>query len=253
MPILCSSHNRAIKAIRCLSTASATAPHRSQSAKVAHADIVIVGGGIVGLSTACALAKSPLFSSSRKKIMLIDAGHLFNLDSTPPSTFSNRVSSLTPSSVAFLDNIGAWQMVQAHNRAWPYHRMKVWDAVGEGVIDFDHELNTPKPQQKDDDHLQQTPIATMVENNLVQSSLAQLAASLDNVEIFDCSKVQGIRKVQVDTETDTSTSGNSKPCLTLDSGLEITCDLLIGADGINSKAREFAKIETASRYYYSLD
>lgn len=113
-------------------------------------------------------------------------------------------------------DIGAWNLIE-DSRKWPYYNMKVWDAVGEGLVDF---------KKKDQ------PIATIVENCLVQSSLAHVAASLDNVEIFDCTKVESIEKK------------DDKPCLKLTSGIEIGCDLLIGADGINSKVREYAKIET---------
>lgn len=42
-----------------------------------------------------------------------------------PGTYSNRVSSLTPGSVQFLTDIGAWEHV-ARDRVQVYNGMQVW-------------------------------------------------------------------------------------------------------------------------------
>lgn len=83
-------------------------------------DVVIVGGGPVGLALASALgepgycyelsyahgriASNPLVRESIK-VALIDAGDLSKIRdwSLPPNTFSNRVSSITNASRTFLE------------------------------------------------------------------------------------------------------------------------------------------------------
>jgi 2-polyprenyl-6-methoxyphenol hydroxylase-like FAD-dependent oxidoreductase len=63
-----------------------------------HYDLCIVGGGIVGSSLACAFANAP--EAKNQRIALIEASDL--LQKRTKSGFSNRVSSITPSSKAFL-------------------------------------------------------------------------------------------------------------------------------------------------------
>ncbi|KAJ3303889.1 putative ubiquinone biosynthesis monooxygenase [Kappamyces sp. JEL0829] len=100
--------------------------------------------------------------------------------------------------------------------------MHVWDAVADGAIDFKKSSE---------------PIAHVVENRLLQAALAKVAESLQSVEVFDKEKVESIE------------SFDDRPVLTLASGIQIACDLLIGADGPNSKVREFAGIESVGLNY----
>ncbi|KAJ3332518.1 putative ubiquinone biosynthesis monooxygenase, partial [Kappamyces sp. JEL0680] len=162
---------------------------------------------------------SPLAANT--KITLIEAGRLFADTPVVQDVYSNRVSSLTPTSVQFLKDLGAWGLID-RERKWPYHTMHVWDAVADGAIDFKKSSE---------------PIAHVVENRLLQAALAKVAESLQSVEVFDKEKVESIE------------SFDDRPVLTLASGIQITCDLLIGADGPNSKVREFAGIESVGLNY----
>jgi 2-polyprenyl-6-methoxyphenol hydroxylase-like FAD-dependent oxidoreductase len=73
---------------------------RSISSTTISSDICIVGGGIVGMATACSIAKSRF--GQGKKITLLEANHLFQDAAIEEGVYSNRVSSLTSSSVSFL-------------------------------------------------------------------------------------------------------------------------------------------------------
>lgn len=49
---------------------------------------------------------------------------------------ANRVSTLTPASVQFLTEIGAWPDI-APPRSAPFSRMQVWDSTGSGFVQYD--------------------------------------------------------------------------------------------------------------------
>ena len=61
-------------------------------------DIVIVGGGLAGLSLACALRDTPL------KIALVESRA-----PQPASGWDSRVYAISPANAEFLRTIGAWK------------------------------------------------------------------------------------------------------------------------------------------------
>ncbi|KAH0397546.1 hypothetical protein KCU89_g8161, partial [Aureobasidium melanogenum] len=98
-------------------------------------DVVCVGGGPAGLSLLSALRASP--KTANLKIALVEGQDLNKPQVQAESTtFSNRCSSLTPGSVKFLNEIGAWKHISA-SRVQPYQAMQVWDGVSGSSISFD--------------------------------------------------------------------------------------------------------------------
>ena len=89
-------------------------------------DVAIVGGGMVGLATAIGLANTDL------NIVVIDAGTTESVQGDPKL----RVSAINKASQQLLENLGAWQYLDAA-RVSPYQKMAVWDKDGLGKIDFD--------------------------------------------------------------------------------------------------------------------
>ncbi|EEQ88206.1 ubiquinone biosynthesis monooxygenase Coq6 [Blastomyces dermatitidis ER-3] len=205
-------------------------------------DIVCVGGGPAGLGLVAALRSSPV--TSKLRIALIESQDLsktraWNLDATQ---FSNRVSSLTPSSVSFLKDIGVWAHVDI-SRVQPYHEMHVWDGETGASISFDWSLESRST------HAQT--IATMTENlNLTRGMIASIESSGNDVSIFSNTSVSEINNGEDYTDgPDLSswpvlTLKHTSPTSNLPPPPTIATRLLVGADGINSPVRSYAAIST---------
>lgn len=108
----------------------------ASTASVQDYDVVIVGGGPVGLALACALV-SPLRRDSSLRVALIEASDLSAVRKWQPEgdSFSNRVSSITNASREFLQGIGAWDLVD-ESRTMAIEEMQVWDGVSDARIEF---------------------------------------------------------------------------------------------------------------------
>ena len=80
-------------------------------------DVLIVGGGLAGLSLACALR------DSRLRVALVEQ----RAPLRPPG-WDARVYAVSPGNAAFLQAIGAWQHMAAERIA-PIHAMEI---LGDG-------------------------------------------------------------------------------------------------------------------------
>lgn len=161
------------------------------------------------------------------KIALIEAQNLsITRNWTLPSTqYSNRCSSLTPASVGFLDDIGAWKHIK-RERVQAYEEMQVWDGVSGQRIEFDWKGEKGKT------------IAYMNENLNLTSALLKRLEELGGVSMFDSTKVEDIQFGETTEAADLS----QWPTISLSSGKQIAARLLVGADGANSPVRAFAGI-----------
>ncbi|KAH7045627.1 hypothetical protein BKA57DRAFT_485998 [Linnemannia elongata] len=230
-------------------------------------DVVIVGGGIAGSALACALASNK--ASSTLKIALIEAFDLSNhIKWSPrPDQYSNRVSSLTPKSVAFLKKIGVWAELDS-SRVAACEGMQVWDGVSGARITFDaanvdgvqssflHQVfsgSIPTPpgvnngtnQENLGDRKDASPLAWMTENLHVQYGLQKQLVDHQargiKLDVFEKTKVQGITTEQGESA---QLAQGDWPAVQLDNGKTLVTRLLVGADGVNSPVRSFAKIES---------
>src|SRR5512143_389468 len=89
-------------------------------------DVAIVGGGVVGLTAALALAQAGL------DVALVEAAQPPPWQAQRPDL---RVYALAPDNAALLDALGVWPRI-AGARAHAYRRMRVWDAAGGGELAF---------------------------------------------------------------------------------------------------------------------
>ncbi|TQB67968.1 putative ubiquinone biosynthesis monooxygenase [Monascus purpureus] len=213
-------------------------------------DVVCVGGGPAGLGLLAALRASPV--TSKLKVALIESQDLvkarnWNLES---DKFSNRVSSLTPSSVKFLQKIGAWDFLDI-DRVQKYQEMQVWDGETGSKISFDWSTETSSSEGL-------RTVATMTENaNLVRALLKQIEASReDNLSILSNSKVVSIENGSDHADGPdlsawpvVSVSPSGPGTATSQTPLRLAARLLVGADGINSPVRSFASISTSGWDY----
>ena len=176
-------------------------------------DIAIIGAGLAGSALAAALG------GSRWRVALIEAQPLslqwpvLNIDI---NSFDLRVSALTAASLNFLDRLGAWRDIAAR-RVSPYRRMHVWDGDGTGAIHFDA------------DEINRGELGHIVENNLLQTALLHRVSVQRNVQIFSGNTVERFMHE------------NDGVSIVLQDGTSLHATLLVGADGANSRVREWAQ------------
>lgn len=190
-------------------------------------DVVIVGGGMVGASLACALADSGL------RLAVLDSQPFATQDAAPadtssrPSeepTFDPRVSAITPASQQFLREIGVWDAI-ATQRLSPYTDMHVWDGDGTGSIHF----------AAADIHADL--LGHIIENSVILTALQQRLGGSSNITL--------LAPVTLTSLTPPASAVPEAPVqITLADGRCLSTRLLVAADGANSTVRELAGFQT---------
>ncbi len=180
-------------------------------------DILIVGSGIVGATTALAFAQK-----TKLKIALLDAKKIsaeWHADHADP-----RVSAISLASQRIFQNLGVWSTLQA-KRISPYQKMVVWDAGSHGEIQFDSRA------------IQEVALGYIVEDSVMRTSILEQCARCDNLAIISSVELDSLHEAVEYVELQTK------------SGHAYRTKLLIGADGGQSWVREQAGIEFACRDY----
>lgn len=173
-------------------------------------DVVIVGGGMVGATIACALGDSDLSVA----VLENHYPHEFSVEQENDL----RVSAVSIASQNILQMVGAWEGILSR-RSCPYKRMKVWEASEESAST---EFNS--------DHIGHEYLGQIVENRIIQLALLERLQAFSNVDLICPAAV---------TEIDYS-PGSS--LVRLADGKEVVARLLIAADGGESRVRQAAGI-----------
>ena len=179
-------------------------------------DVVIAGGGMVGLAVACGLQGSGL------KVAV--------LEQTPPrapdmqAAPAIRVSAINLASERLLSHLGVWQDILAM-RASAYHGMEVWEKDSFGHIRFDE-----RPQGI-------ASLGHIVENQVIHHALWQRASQCSDIQLIAPAQLQQVA------------FGDNEAFVTLQDGTMLTARLLVAADGANSWLRNKADIPLVFRDY----
>ncbi len=180
-------------------------------------DVVIVGAGIAGGALVRALAQLDL------RLALIEVRPVAE-EPEPVATgvegFDARVSAITPASQSLLQSLGVWESITS-TRACPYRHMHVWDGEGSASIDFDaSELDAPV-------------LGHIIENRVLTGALLEDIGKRAELTVFSPARLQDLYRDE---------AGHCR--LQLEDGRELSCQLLVAADGALSRVRQLADFRT---------
>ena len=180
-------------------------------------DVVIVGGGLVGLSLAAALRDSGL------KLALIEPSE--PAPALAEDSWDTRVYAVSPGAAAFLEKCGAWERLP-RERVTRIEAMRIYGDDARSRLDF----------SAYDAGLRE--LAFIVENGRLQHALWRAARA--HVKVYCPAKW-----VALELAAD---SGS----LRLEDGTEIAARLVVGADGAESRVRAQAGIAVTPSDYGQL-
>lgn len=184
-----------------------------------HTDVVIVGGGMVGLAAALALAEAGITSVVLKHGSAPLPNPCEAAMQQNEHGYDARVSALTCASQTLLEALGVWD-IMASLRISPYTEMAVWDGVGSGNIHFSSQ------------DLHEAALGHIVENRVTVAALLTRAAQSEQVELIHEASVAGM------SEPDE----NGLRVVSCTDGGTFAAPLVIAADGANSNIRRLASI-----------
>ncbi len=173
-------------------------------------DVVVIGGGAVGLCTALMAARQNL------RVVLVEAHEPKAWQKEQPDL---RVVALALDNQAMLETLGVWQKLKVmHVRA--YSAMQVFDEIEPAPLCF-------QAADSGRDYL-----GHIIENTALTEVLWQAVVAEKNITLHCPDKLEALQ------------SGPDFVHVVLRSGTEIQARLAIGADGAASKVRELLAIET---------
>ena len=181
-------------------------------------DVIVLGGGLVGLALATALARESI------EVALIERGPLQCFaEPADAEDWDSRVYAISPGSADFLRAVGAWQRLPAERLA----AIEMMDVRGDGdgAIAFSaYELG-------------ERALAWIVEHRELTSALVESVRTAEHVDVLAPSQP-------------TAVAWRSDAALiTLSDGRSVSARLLVGADGVRSWVRREAGMTREPRAY----
>lgn len=186
----------------------------ARTAEALHTEVAIVGGGLVGMAAAIALARQGL------QVTLIDS------QSAPPASRSvawdARIYAITPGNKQWLESLGVWQRMDA-GRICSVDRMHVRGDDQHALLAFDaYEASLPS-------------LSFILENRQLQDALWSRAGELD-IRILP-GHLDGLMRSGVGAR------------LRLGDGTLLDAQLVIAADGGQSTVRQLAGLGITKHVY----
>lgn len=172
-------------------------------------DVIVVGGGLVGLSTALCAAQAGY------QVALIEQQH----QPTPLPTglgVKPRVSAINAASQNLLMGLNIWQLLP-QERLQAFQSMLVWDGQGAGEIQFSAE------------QIQQPALGHIIENDVLTAVLWQQVEANEHIDIH-----WGTEVVELSSATPRQ--------LSLNNGLTLTASLVCGCEGRQSRVVALADL-----------
>ncbi len=173
-------------------------------------EVIIIGGGIVGVTAACALALEGV------DVALVEARAPV---SAKPKTRDPRLFAITRASERIFSSLGAWEAIAAED-ACAFTDMEVWDAGGSAVMHFDCA------------ELAESCLGYIIEPRIIHSALMSRLDVLDRITLFCPNRFEEVR------------ISDSQAEVQLDDGQTLTAALVIAADGVHSPLRAAMGIAT---------
>ncbi|PIN15426.1 Monooxygenase involved in coenzyme Q (ubiquinone) biosynthesis [Handroanthus impetiginosus] len=187
---------------------------------------------MVGMALACSLANMPL--TNQLNVAIIDSnpallsGACIKKEEPPDP----RVSTVTPATIAFFKDVGAWKYVEQHRHAY-FGKMQVWDYTGLGYTRYNaRDVNKEV-------------LGCVVENKVLHKSLLSCLQSAATQQ-----KIYPFRLSSMTMQTSSSsTPHGSLARLDLSDGNSLHAKLVVGADGSKSRVKELAGISSTGWKY----
>jgi 2-octaprenylphenol hydroxylase len=178
-------------------------------------DVIIIGGGIVGATAACALGKAGM------RVAVVEARQPVPVEQQQPDP---RVFAITRASERIFRSLGVWESIVKQG-VFAFSDMEVWDAGGEGVMHFDcAELGEPY-------------LGHIIEPRFMETALLEQLESDNNIARFCPARFQAVEVLE------------EYVVVTLEDGQDLIASLVIAADGARSPVREMLGIQTRRHDY----
>ena len=180
-------------------------------------DVVIVGGGMVGATTALDFAQNGF-----KVILLEKQKPITVWQADKP--YQTRVSALTRASENIFKNLGVWQAIEKR-RLHAFTDMHVWEDISTAEVHF----SAAEIDEKN--------LGFVVENEVITASLWEAILQHENITtLFN----ETISDIDI-------TKDNAK--ISFNSTLKLTTKLLVAADGSFSSTRNLVGIKVNEHNY----
>lgn len=207
-----------------------------------HYDIIISGAGAAGASLANKLSHSKFVKNGYKTVLLLDKSKpKFTYLSNDPNQWELRTVAVSPGNVEFLQSMPkVWQQIENTNKIGQVKKMHVYDALAPSSngITFNENYRSGDAQSSSQpnhgqNHTTETAsqgnsIASIIETGVINRAVVETLP--DNIETNFEYDIQKIEQFEYDSSLQLT------PLVKINE--ELSCNLLIGADGGNSFVRQ---------------
>lgn len=170
-----------------------------------NSDIIIVGGGLAGMT------QSLLLGNAGFKVICLDQGSIISQIKT-----DERTTAISYGSAKIFEQAGIWQDIEPHG--CPIKDIKILDGNSPILLDFDiSDIN-------------QDAMGWIVDNAILRQTMAKAIQKNKNITHIENTSVADFKITENHAE------------IILENGKSYSAKLIIGADGRQSKTRDYMKV-----------